>query len=68
MLIQLNQVLVGLALREILLQSEDIVGNDNNSSTENKLAFDWFSNNFSADNVETIEFEILENSLMITSN
>ena len=58
---------LGLALREILLQSEDIVGNDNNSSTENKLAYDWFYNNFSADNVETIEFEILENSLMITS-
>ena len=58
---------LGLPFREILLESEKIVSNDLVGSSENKLTHDWFFNNISAEKIETIEFELLANRLMITS-
>ncbi len=58
---------LGLPLREILLESEEIVSNDLVGSSENKLTYDWFFNNISAEKNELVGFETLGNSLMITS-
>ena len=58
---------LGLPFREILLESEEIVSNDLVGSSENKLTYDWFFNNISAEKIELVGFETLGNSLMITS-
>ena len=58
---------LGLALIEILLHPRTLLVMITIVAPKINLLMTGFLNNFSADNVETIEFEILENSLMITS-
>ena len=57
----------GLPLTEILSESEDITSDEMYNQGGNKLNFDWFFNNISVERVENIDFEMQENSLMITS-
>ena len=57
----------GLPLTEILSESEEITSDEMYNQGENKLNFDWFFNNISVERVQNIDFEMQENSLMVTS-
>ncbi len=59
---------LGLPLKQILLESEEITSNDSVGSSENRLTHEWFFDNISLGKTETIEFETLGNSLMVTSD